>query len=147
MNSRASFGFIVLAVVLAGLPVALNFLPLGDATETIIAVIRWPVVLAIVAVGLAVLYRYGPDRTVAWRWLTPGAALATVVWALGSAAFAIYVRNFGSYNETFGTLGGVIILLTWLWLSAFIVLLGAEFDSEMELQAKRDPEGDGPLDP
>ena len=140
-------GFLLTAIVLAGLPALLAFLPWDGATEMVVTVLRWPLILALVVVGLAILYRYGPDRHVAWRWITPGAALATVVWAAGSFAFAIYVRNFGSYNETFGTLGGVVILLTWFWLSSFIVLMGAEFDSEMERQAKRDPEGDGPLSP
>jgi membrane protein len=89
--------------------------------------------------ALAVIYRYGPSREQPrWQWVSVGAVTATVIWLLGSAAFSIYVRNFGNYNETYGALGGVIILLIWLWLSAFIVLLGAELNSEMEHQTKRD---------
>lgn len=140
-------GLFLIAAAGAVVPAALAVLNLGDTTEIVAQVLRWPLMLLIVIVGLAVLYRFGPDRHVAWRWVTPGAALATVVWLAGTIAFTLYVSNFGSYNETFGSLGGVIVLLTWLWLSAFIILMGAEFDSEMERQAKRDPEGDGPLDP
>ncbi len=91
--------------------------------------------------GLSVLYRYGPSRRVRrWRWITPGAGIACLLWIAGSVAFSYYVSNFGSYNETFGALGGVVVLLMWLWLSAFIMLLGAEFDAEIEAQAKLDPQ-------
>lgn len=128
-------GFLLIVALLALLPVALAFLPVGRFAETLVAVVRWPVVLAVLAFGLAVLYRFGPSRgPVPWHWVTPGAGAACVVWLAGSIAFAIYVRNFGSYNETFGALGGVIVLLTWLWLTAFIVLMGAELDSEIERQ-------------
>ena len=140
-------GFFLTALILAGLPALLAFLPWSGAAEMVVTVLRWPLIIGLVVTGLAILYRYGPDRDVAWRWVTPGAGLAAVVWAVGSFAFAVYVRNFGSYNETFGTLGGVVILLTWLWLSAFIVMMGAEFDSEMERQAKIDPEGDDEMTP
>ncbi len=134
-------GFLLIIAVAAGLPAVLRFLPLGAATETLITILRWPLMLMLLAIGLAVLYRFGPSRgEKRWRWITPGAALACLLWLLGSIAFAFYVRSFGGYNETFGALGGVIVLLMWLWLSAFIVLLGAEFDSEMERQAKHHPE-------
>ena len=105
--------------------------------------------LALIAIGgLSLLYLYGPSREdPKWRWITPGSTFAILVWIAGSAGFSWYVQNFGSYNETYGTLGGFIVLLTWMWLSAFIVLLGAELDSEMERQAKVDPAADGPLEP
>jgi hypothetical protein len=93
------------------------------------------VLLVLTIFGLAVLYRYGPSREPAeWRWLTPGAVAATVIWILGSIAFSIYVSNFGDYTATYGALGGVILLLTWFWLSAFVVLLGAELNAEIEHQ-------------
>ncbi|WP_334064323.1 YihY/virulence factor BrkB family protein [Limimaricola cinnabarinus] len=134
-------GFLLIIAVAALLPVVLGILPLGQTTELIINIVRWPILLVFVALGLAILYRYGPDRgDKKWRWITPGAGLACLLWLVGSVAFAFYVRNFGGYNETFGALGGVIVLLMWLWLSAFIVLMGAEFDSEMERQAKHDPQ-------
>ena len=143
-------GFLVIVAVAAGLPLLLGVVTLGNSTELLINLVRWPVLLVLVALGLAILYRYGPDRgDRKWRWITPGAGVACVLWLVGSLAFAFYVRNFGGYNETFGALGGVIVLLMWLWLSAFIVLLGAEFDSEMERQGKRNPKpesaGNDPL--
>ncbi|WP_341213586.1 YihY/virulence factor BrkB family protein [uncultured Limimaricola sp.] len=134
-------GFLLIVAVAAGLPLVLGVLPLGSSTELLINVVRWPVLLILVALGLAILYRYGPDRAERkWRWITPGAGLACLLWLVGSLGFAYYVSTFGGYNETFGALGGVIVLLMWLWLSAFIVLMGAEFDSEMERQAKHDPQ-------
>src|SRR5690606_8657708 len=85
------------------------------------------------------LYRYGPSRDDAeWKWLTPGAIVACVIWIAASIGFSIYVRNFGSYNESFGSMAGVIILLMWLWISAFIVLLGAELNAEIEAQTSAD---------
>jgi membrane protein len=90
-------------------------------------------------VVLAALYRFAPSRAAPrWRWVTWGAGIATLIWVLGSIAFSIYVRNFGNYDATYGSLGAVIILLMWLWLSAFVVLLGAEVNSEMEHQTERD---------
>lgn len=121
------------------LPVVLATLGLGGIFEAVFTYGRWPVLALLMIIGLAVIYRYGPSRDDArWRWITPGSVAATVLWLIGSIAFSIYVRNFGSYNETYGSLGGVIILLMWFWLSAFIVLLGAELNAEMEHQTERD---------
>ncbi len=132
-------GLLLCIAIAVGLPVILAVLPGDTLTEALVTVLRWPLILLIATAGLAVLYRFGPARSDAkWRWLTPGAGVACVLWVLGSLAFAFYVRNFASYNETFGTLGGVVVLLMWMWLSAFIVLLGAELDSEMEAQTRRD---------
>ncbi len=84
----------------------------------------------------AVLYRYGPDRKDAkWAWLTPGSVLATALWLAGTVAFGIYVKNFGNYGATYGSLSAVIVLLTWIWLSAYVFLLGAELNSELEKTA------------
>lgn len=133
-------GFIAIVIVAVVVPVALAFLDaLGPVAEIAIAVLRWGVILLLVVMMLAALYRFGPNRDDAeWRWITPGAVAATVLWVVASMAFALYVRNFASYQETFGTLAGVVILLMWMWISAFIILLGAEFDSEMEAQTRRD---------
>lgn len=132
-------GFLLIVTILAGLPALLAFLPWSNVTEWIVSLVRWPVVLAVLALGLAILYRYAPSRgPVPWHWVTPGAAVACGLWLLGSILFTVYVSNFGSYNETFGALGGVIVLLTWLWLSAYVVLLGGEFDSEIERQDKEE---------
>lgn len=125
--------------LMVALPVILNAIP-GEGTGEIVAVVlRWPLLLAIAILGLAVIYRYAPDRANAkWRWISPGAVLACLLWIIGTAGFAFYVRTFGTYNETFGAIAGVIVLLMWLWLSSYIVLLGAEFDAEMEAQTARD---------
>ncbi|SHI36385.1 YihY/virulence factor BrkB family protein [Wenxinia saemankumensis] len=140
-------GFLLIAVLGAALPTLLAWVRFGAQAELAAQILRWPLMLAVVVGGLSILYRFGPNRTVRWRWITPGAAFATLLWVIGTVAFTFYASNFGSYNETFGTLGGVIILLTWLWLSAYIVLLGAEIDSEIERQAKHDPAGTGRLKP
>ncbi len=112
---------------------------LGTFGEAAVGVLRWPVLAALVVLVLAALYRYAPDRDAPrWRWVTPGALAATVLWLVGSIAFSIYVRNFGNYNETYGTLGAVVVLLLWLLLSAYAVVLGAELDAETERQTERD---------
>lgn len=132
-------GFILTMSVLVVVPIALAFLGLPDSVSTAVAWLQWPLLALFAVFGLAVVYRFGPSRENArWRWVSPGAIVATVLWLAGTVGFAIYAQNFGSYNETYGTLGGVIVLLTWLWLSAFIVLVGAEFNSEMEHQTLRD---------
>ena len=121
------------------LPVVLQGLGLGSAVETLIALLRWPLLALVALVALALLYRFAPSRaTPRWRWVSWGAGVATVLWVVGSIAFSIYVSNFGSYNETYGSLGAVIVLLMWFWLSAFIVLMGAELNSEMEHQTAKD---------
>jgi hypothetical protein len=100
-------GFLLIMAILAGLPALLAFLHLGSATEWLVSLARWPILLAILALGLAILYRYAPSRgPVPWHWITPGAGVACGLWLLGSILFAVYVSNFGSYNETFGALGG-----------------------------------------
>jgi membrane protein len=133
------FGAVIILMLLVVLPTILAFIPIELATERILTASRWAL-LAIVFIGAqSVLYRWGPSRRNAkWRWLTPGAGVAGILWFLGSMGFAAYVSNFANYNQTFGSLGGVIILMTWLWLTAFIVLLGALLDAEIEAQTARD---------
>ena len=107
----------------------------GDRAVTIWSYAKWPVMLAIVMTVFALLYYVAPNvRQPRFRWLTPGGLVAVFLWVLASAAFAIYVANFGSYNKTYGTLGGVISFLVWLWITNLAVLLGAELDSELERQ-------------
>ena len=131
--------FVIALALMIALPIVLSILPGDGVGETVATILRWPALLCIAIFGLAVVYRYGPDRANAkWRWISPGAILACVLWLVGTALFAVYVRTFGSYNETFGTLAGVIILLMWLWLSSYIVLIGAQFDGEMEAQTRKD---------
>ena len=91
------------------------------------------------SLGLALLYRYGPSRDKAeWRWVTPGGIVAAVLWLVVSMLFSWYVANFGSYNETYGSLGAVIGFMTWIWISTIVVLLGAEINAEMEHQTAKD---------
>ncbi|QKT02957.1 YihY/virulence factor BrkB family protein [Ectothiorhodospiraceae bacterium 2226] len=107
--------------------------------QTLISIVRWPLLGLAVVLALGVLYRYGPDRrNPQKRWVTWGAVLATVLWLIGSWAFSFYVQNFGDYNETYGSLGAVIVMLMWLWVTAFIALLGATLNAEMEHQTRHD---------
>jgi membrane protein len=130
----------VLAIgAVAGVPAVLALVPLGPLARWVAAAVPWLVVAGVVLVLLAALYRYGPSRSRArWRWVSPGSGLTTVLWLIASAGFSIYVANFGNYNETYGSLGAVVVLLMWLWLSAYLVLLGAELNAEMEHQTRRD---------
>jgi membrane protein len=110
-----------------------NALGLGSTAVLVWEIVKWPVLLVIFALMLAVLYQAAPNvRQGGFRWLSPGAALAVVIWLIASGLFAVYVANFGSYNKTYGSLAGVIIFLVWLWISNLAILLGAEFDAELE---------------
>jgi membrane protein len=138
-----TLGAIVVAVValvlIAVFPAVIDDLGLGQAGELAASIGRWVILALLVLVALAVLYRYAPDRAnPRWRWVSWGAVVALVLWLLGSFGFSWYVDNFGKYNQTYGALASVIILLLWLYLSAFAVLLGAEFDAEIERQTARD---------
>jgi membrane protein len=105
----------------------------------VLLVVEWPLLIVLVTLGLAVLYRYAPDRDrPQWRWVSPGAVTATVLWIVASIGFTVYVANFNSYDKTYGSLGGVIILLTWLYLSALMVLFGAVINAQSERQTRKD---------
>lgn len=132
--------FVVLAVgLIAVVPVVLGVVGLGETGTTIATVLRWPV-LAVFGLGaITTMYRLAPDReSPRVRWVLPGAVAAMALWLLVSALFSLYVTNFGNYDETYGALAGVIVLLLWLFLSAFTVLLGAELNAEMEAQTRKD---------
>jgi membrane protein len=106
---------------------------LEDAAITAWQIAKWPVLLAIVITIFAILYHIAPNvRLPGFRWVSPGAILAIVVWLVASVGFALYVANFGSYNKTYGTLGAVIVFLVWLWITNLALLLGAEFNAELE---------------
>ncbi|WP_299793854.1 YihY/virulence factor BrkB family protein [uncultured Marivita sp.] len=136
--------FLIVGLVLGllaalAVPTAINLMALPGWLETVLSLSRWVILALMTVFGLAVLYRYGPARDNAeWQWLSSGAIAACVIWIVASVGFSIYVSNFGSYNESFGSMAGVIILLMWLWISAFIVLLGAELNAEMEAQTSAD---------
>jgi membrane protein len=132
-------GGLVTLLLVAGVPAVLELVGLGDTAEVAVHVLRWVALCALVLFGLAVLYRLGPSRRQArWQWVSWGAAAATLLWLVASAGFSLFVANFGSYGETYGAIGGVVVLLTWLWISAFVALVGAELNSEMEHQTARD---------
>jgi membrane protein len=132
--------FVILAIILVAiLPAILGLLPLGDAGKTIASAVRWPILVVLLMAGLAFIYRLAPSREQAkWRWVSWGAVVATILWVVGSALFSIYVGEFASYDKTYGSLGAVVVLLMWLYLSAFAVLLGAVFNAEIEHQTARD---------
>lgn len=123
---------IVAAAVVVAAPFALHALHLYRRLGGL-DLLRWPALVVMAVFGLAALYRFGPDRAQPrWRWVTPGSLAATVLWLLCSLALSWYISNFGSYNATYGSLGALFGLLTWMWLSALIVLLGAELNCEVE---------------
>jgi membrane protein len=133
------------AMVLMAVALALivGFPALASSWPTPLAwtagVLRWVLLAALVIAGLAVLYRVAPDRDQPrWSWLSWGSVAATLLWVLASIGFSVYAGSFGNYNKTYGALAGIIILMFWLWLSAMIVLVGAELNTEMELQTARD---------
>jgi membrane protein len=135
----AVLGFIAVLAIGVMVPIALSFVPLGPAAEAVLLIIRWVVLFAVAILGLAIVYRFAPDRKEAqWKWVTPGSLIAALLWLGGSLLFALYVRNWGSYGETYGALGGVIVLLMWFYLSGYVVILGAEVNSELERQTKSD---------
>jgi membrane protein len=120
-------------------PVALESLGVGGVLQGFLVVLRWVVLWLLVVLALSVAYRFAPDRATAqWRWVSWGSAIAATLWLVGSVLFSVYVRNFGSYGETYGALGGVVVLLMWFYLSGFIVVLGAEINAELEHQTRRD---------
>jgi membrane protein len=104
-------------------------------THMLLQILFWTVAVIAVGFGLAAVYRFAPNRPDApWVWISPGSASATLLWLLASLGFGLYVARFGNYNATYGSLGGVVVFLTWLYLSAYILLMGGEFNSELERQ-------------
>jgi membrane protein len=133
----AAFLLAVAAIVV--LPLILSPIGLGSLTETLTRIARWPVLSVVLLIGLAVLYRYGPDRRAArWQWVTTGSVLAAVMWIAVSFLFSWYLTSFANYNATYGSLGAVVGLMMWLWISTIVVLLGAELNAEIEHQTARD---------
>ncbi len=127
----------LLTVVVA--PVVLAFIPLGPFGSFIADFVRWSVAIIVLLAGVGVLYRYGPNRKPARvQWLSIGAVLAVVSWALVSVGFSYYVANFGNYNQVYGSIGAVIAMLIWLWISSFLVLFGASLNAQIELRTKVD---------
>ena len=133
----AAFLLAIAAVVI--LPLILSPIGLESSTETLTRIGRWPVLLLVLLLGLSLLYRYGPDRRAArWQWVSVGSVFAAVTWISASFLFSWYLKSFANYNATYGSLGAVVGLMIWLWLSTIVVLLGAEFNAEIEHQTARD---------
>jgi membrane protein len=125
---------VAIAVVVSG-PVARSIgdaVGLGSSAVTVWNIAKWPVLAAVVVTMFAVLYYAAPNVRVRFRWLSPGGMLAVAIWLIASGLFALYVANFGSYNATYGSLGGVIIFLVWMWITNIAVLMGLEFNAELE---------------
>lgn len=131
-------GLLALGLV-AVTPAVFDAIGLPGWTRFLLEIGRWLVLLALVALGLAVIYRIAPDRDAPqFRWVSTGALVATVIWLVASLAFSLYVDNFSSYGKTYGSLAAVVVLLLWLWISFYVVLLGAEINAESEAQTIKD---------
>ena len=139
LTIAATAALVVSVGLIAALPAVCGLLGIRETGVLVAGVLRWPLLAALVLVGFSALYRFGPDRAPArWRWVTPGSLVATVIWLAASAGFALYAAVAGSFDETYGPLGGVVVLLLWLHLSSLAVLVGAEVNAEMGHQTARD---------
>jgi membrane protein len=127
---------LIMVAAVIGVPLVLRHLGLDHQVELLVRIGRWPVLGMVLFAALLILYRYGPSHPFAgWRWLSVGAAVAVVLWLIGSALLSWYLSNFANYTATYGSLGAAIGLMTWMWMSAIIILVGAELNSEIERQA------------
>ena len=145
----AGIGVLLLALgTVVVLPIALNYLGLHNATDLLLRLARWPLLIVIVIFGLAVLYRYGPSRREPrWQWISVGSAFAAVAWLVSSALLSWYLGSFAHYDATYGSLGAGIGMMMWMWISSIVILFGAQLNSEIEHQTVRDStvRGDKPL--
>jgi membrane protein len=136
----AAISFVVAALgAVVVLPFVLGYSSLSNFVDLVIRIARWPAMFLVVALALACIYRFGASREAPrWRWISWGSVAATAIWLGASAVFSWYAANFGTFNETYGSLGGAIGFMMWLWISAIVILLGAELDAEMEHQTVHD---------
>lgn len=128
-----AFVLLALAAVVA-LPIALNYFGLAESADAALRYGRWPIIWLTLSFGLAVLYRFGPTDSLSpkWRWITWGSVSASLAWLVASVLFSWYTANFGSYNKTYGSLGAVIGFMTWMWISAIVIIMGAELNAKIE---------------
>jgi membrane protein len=143
VSLMTTFGALALLMValfvIALVPAMLAALPYATTLEMVLAALRWPVFYLMSTLAIALLYWIGPSRRAAqFRWVLPGAFIAALLWAAASGLFSWYVSTLGNYTATYGSLATVIVFMTWLWLSAIIILLGAELNAELEHQTARD---------
>lgn len=130
---------LVAIVVVVGLPAITGMFNFGTLFETLSNGLGWILLLGIFSVYLSCVYRFGPCREKAkWKWVSAGSIIASILWALTSLLFTWYAANFGNFNKTYGSLGAVVVMMTWFYLSSFIILLGGEINSELEHQTKKD---------
>ncbi len=131
-------GIVSLALIVVA-PIVLEFVPLGAVTEQVISVTRWMILFAVLLLGAGLLYRIGPNRRSAQvGWITPGAVTAVILWVAASIAFSAYISAFDSYNRTYGSIGAVVAMMVWLYLSSFLLLLGAGLNAQLELRTLPD---------
>lgn len=143
MSLAFTLGALLVATVLIAaigvLPAVLSYLWLDRWQEQLARFARWPVVLIVIGCGIAMIYRYGPSRERAkLRWLSWGVVFSTLLWLVASVLFSYYLENFANYNATYGTLGALIGLMVWVWISVIILIVGAELNAELEHQTLRD---------
>ncbi|MFT6667978.1 MAG: membrane protein [Cognaticolwellia sp.] len=128
---------LLMLLMIVIIPFALSML--DETSQSLLSWVTWPILLILFNLSLASLYKYAPHRASAkWRWTTPGAVLATLFWLVGSYFFNLYITEYASYNETYGSMGGVVILLMWFYVTAFTILLGAAINAAAELQTEED---------
>jgi len=131
--------FLLVVSLVAVLPIVLGFLGTNGVVLFLIQAARWVLIVIVISVALAVLYRVAPDRDAPkLRWVSVGAGIATLLWIIASVGFSIYVSQFGSYAKTYGAIAGIVILLLWLFITAYAILLGAEINAESEQQTVKD---------
>jgi membrane protein len=131
----AIFIIVAFALVMAGptlIERVASIVGAGPAFASVWNVVRWPVAFTLIALGVGLVYYFAPDAEQDWEWITPGAVVATVLWLLASLGFKFYIANFANYNETYGSLGGVIVLMLWFYITALAILAGAEMNAEIE---------------
>src|SRR5436190_3168978 len=145
----AAIASVLLAIgAVVVLPLVLGYIGLGSVSGMLLSIARWPLLLALVIIGLAVLYRFAPSRREPrWQWLTVGSVFAALAWLGGSALLSLYLSRFANYDATYGSLGAAIGLMMWMWMSSIVILFGAELNSEIEHQTARDStvQGEKPL--
>ena len=139
---------ISLLLVLAG-PDAVKSVAILLGVDGIVApgwqIVRWPAIIALVVIGIDVVYYFAPNRVERWSWTTPGSLVATGLWVGSSLLFRLYVTQMGTYSVTYGAIGGVIVALLWLYMSSFAILVGAEVNSVIADLAREDGERQAPL--
>lgn len=135
----AILGAVLGLAALVGLPAVLELLGVATNQQLLIQAVSIALTLVFVVLALSIIYRYGPCRNTAkWRWVTPGSILATLLWVAASVLFSLYVSDFAAYTVTYGSLGTFVGIMMWFFVSAYVVLLGAELNAELELQTARD---------